>query len=161
MVEEFALPSRVKRVGVNTQTPWMLVRSTLSLSRQSKEKGHQVRAMGVLKCGGAHFQRDCNASKNTGKQFEGQSKGSKGAKGSGKGISSKTDVSGHENFKSETSAETQESVQMGQACTTDTSWTRDEWSLDEWNDGWSLDERMMTGVALDGIKIVNTHMTHL
>ena len=33
-----------------------------SLSRQSKEKGHQVRVVSVLiKCGGAHFQRDCNA----------------------------------------------------------------------------------------------------
>ena len=53
---------------------------------------------------------------------------------------SKTDISGHENLKSETSSETQESVQMGQVCTTDTSWTHDKWSPDEWNDGWSLDE---------------------
>ena len=36
------------RVCVNTQIPWMLGRSTLTLSRQSKEKGHQVRAIGIL-----------------------------------------------------------------------------------------------------------------
>ena len=40
------IPSRVARVCVNTPIPWVLGRSTLS--RQSKEKGHQVRATGVV-----------------------------------------------------------------------------------------------------------------
>ena len=48
------IPSRATRVRVNAQTPWMLGRSTLSLVS--------------FKCVGAHFQRDCKASKNTGKQ---------------------------------------------------------------------------------------------
>ena len=55
------IPSRVTRVFVDTQIPWVLMQSTLS--RLAKEKGHRVRVMGVFKCGGAHFQRDCNARK--------------------------------------------------------------------------------------------------
>ena len=31
-------------------------------------------------------------------------------------------------------------MQVGQVCTTETSWIHDEWDDDEWNDGWSLDE---------------------
>ena len=104
----------------------------------------------VNKCGGAHFQRDCNARKNTGKQSSGKgkqskswsksegkgrtrenpqenSKGTKGAKGSHKGRTSKTGLSGLENSKSEASSDTQESAQT---CPTDTSW----------NDGWNCDE---------------------
>ena len=134
-------------------------------SRQVTEKGHQVRAMGVKKCGGTHFQRDCNASENTGKpssgkgkqskswstsedkgkinqnngKSKGQSKGSTGAKGSCKGKTSKTGISGLENVKSETSSETQGSAHMGHVCATDT-WIHGEWGPDEWNDGWSLDE---------------------
>ena len=117
---------------------------------------------GCFKCGGAHFQRDCNARKNTGKQSSGKgkqskswsksegkgkskenkgkstgkSKGSKGAKRSQKGKTSKTGLSGHENSKSETSSETQESAPT---CTADTSWN-DCWNCDEWNEGWSFDE---------------------
>ena len=139
----------------------IVANSRSDLSRQAKEKGHQVRVMGVFKCGGAHFQRDCNTSKNTGKQLsgkgkqskswsksegkgkskentgksKGQSKGSKGAKGSCKGETSKTGISGFENLKSETSSETQNPAQLGRACTTDTSWIHREWSPDEWNDG--------------------------
>ena len=41
---EFVKPSRVTRVPVDTQIPWML-RSTLSILAQ--EKGHRVRVMGV------------------------------------------------------------------------------------------------------------------
>ena len=41
------IPSRVTRVPVDIQIPWMLMQSTLSLVWQG-EKGHQVRAMGVL-----------------------------------------------------------------------------------------------------------------
>ena len=79
-------------------------------------------------------------SKENNGKFKGQSKGSKGAKGSGKGKTSKTGIPGLENWKSQASSETQESVQMGQVYTTDTSWIHDECSPDEWNDGWSLDE---------------------
>ena len=41
---------------------------------------------------------------------------------------------------SETSSETQASEHIGLVCTTDTSWTHDEWRPDEWNDGWSLEQ---------------------
>ena len=118
-------------------------------------------------CGGAHFQRDCNARKSKGKQssgkgkqskswstsegkgnskenkekFKGKSKGTKGAirgaKGSHKGKTSKTGLSNLENLKSETSSETQESAQT---YPTDNSWIHDGWSLGEWNGGWSCDE---------------------
>ena len=36
------------------------------------EKGHPFRVWGVCKCYGAHFQRDCAASKNAGKQLSGK-----------------------------------------------------------------------------------------
>ena len=43
---------------------------------------------GRFKCGGAHFQRDCNARKNTGKQSSGKGKQSKSwSKSEGKGKS--------------------------------------------------------------------------
>ena len=129
------IPSRVTRDRVDTQIPWMLIRSTLS--RLAKEKGHRVRVMGVFQCGGAHFQRDCNARKSTGKRSSGKgkqskswsksegkgkskeskgkykrtSKGAEGAKRSHKGKTSKTGLPGLENKKSETSSETQESAQ--------------------------------------------------
>ena len=48
------------------------------ISRLAEEKGHQVRVMGVFfKCGGAHFQRDCNARKSRGNQSHGKGKQSK------------------------------------------------------------------------------------
>ena len=90
--------------------------------------------MVVLKCGGAHFQRDFNvhatsrkgndkkgkqskswpecAGKGKSKEGEGDGKseekfeGSKGAKGSYKGKTSKIDLSGLENPKPETCSET-------------------------------------------------------
>ena len=109
------------------------------------------------------YQRDCNARKSTGKQSsgkgkqskswsknegkgktkenegksKGQSKGTKGAKGSHKCKTSKTGLSCLENSKSETSSETQESAQT---CPTGNSWVHDGWSLDERNDGWSFGE---------------------
>ena len=114
------IPSRVTLDRVDIQIPWMLMRSTLS--RLAKEKGHRVRVMdGCFKCGGAHFQRDCNARKSTDKQSsgkgkqskswsksedkgkskenKGKSKGTKGAKGSHKGKTSKTGLSGLEKLE--------------------------------------------------------------
>ena len=150
---------------MNTQIPWMLGRSTLS--RQSKEKGHQVHAMDISSAVEHVFNetamqartlasnRLANAIKashgprvspqsQAKERIQGKSKGTKGAiqgsKGAGNGKTLKTGISDLENFKSETSSETQESVQMGQVCTTETSWIHDEWSPDEWNDGWRLDE---------------------
>ena len=125
-----------------------------------------------FKCGGAHFQRDCNARKSTGKQSsgkgkkskswsksegkgkseenKGKSKGkSKGAKGSHKGKTSKTGLSGLENSKSEASPETQESAQM---CPTDTSWN-DGWNGDDGTMAGVLMNGMMTGDPLDGTKV--------
>ena len=47
------------------------------LSCLAKEKGHRVRMTGVFSVGAAHFQRDRNARKNTGKQSSGKGKQSK------------------------------------------------------------------------------------
>ena len=47
------IPSRVTRDRVDTQIPWMLMRSTLS--RLAKEKGHRFRVMGVLSAVGHIF----------------------------------------------------------------------------------------------------------
>ena len=107
--------------------------SSLSLSLSSvKEKDNRVRVLGVLsasKCGGAHFQRDCNASKNAAKQSSSKGNQSKSWSKSEPSIGSpkepkvrskvpkasngktlKTGTSGLENLKSETSSENQESV---------------------------------------------------
>ena len=65
------IPSQVTRVCVNTQR---LEWSTLS---SVEGKGSSVSRVGCFQCGGAHFQRDWNASKNTGKQSHGKGKQSK------------------------------------------------------------------------------------
>ena len=63
---------------VDTRIPWMFMQSTLSLSLSSvKGKGSSSPRDGCLKCGGAHFQRDCNARRSTGKQSYGKGKQSK------------------------------------------------------------------------------------
>ena len=107
--------------------------------------------MGVFKCDGAHFRRDCKASKNAGKQSQAKAikashgprvrakerlkrtmenpKGSlkdpkmrcKFPKGSVNGKTLKTGISSLENLKSETSSENLESAQMGQVCITEMS----------------------------------------
>ena len=65
------------------QMPWMLIRSTLSSGRG---KGSSSPRDGCFKCGGAHFQRDYNARKSTGKQSYGEGKQSKSwSKSEGKG----------------------------------------------------------------------------
>ena len=137
-LREFVIPSRVTRVLVDTRIPWTLMQSTLS--RLAREKGHPVRAMGAFKCGGAHFERDCNARNGTGKQSfgkgkqsnlwsksegkfkskenkgksKGKSKGTKhanqGAEGVHKGKTSKAGLLGIENSKSEACSETQDSA---------------------------------------------------
>ena len=76
MVYEFVIPSRVTRVRVDTRIPWMLMWTTLSLS-SGKGKGSSSPRDGCFECGGAHFQRDCNARKSTGKQSSGKGKQSK------------------------------------------------------------------------------------
>ena len=131
-----------------------------------KGKGSSSPRDGCFKCGGAHFQRDCNARKSTGKQSygkgkqskswsksegkgkskenngksKGKSKGTKsanqGAKGLNKGKTSKTGLSGLENSKSEASSDIRESALT---YTTAVSWN-DGWNGDEWNDGWSFYE---------------------
>ena len=83
-----------------------------------------------------------------GKENNGKSKGkSKGtedtihvSKDSGNGKTLKTCISSLENLKSETSLENQESVQMGQVRITETSLIQKEWSHDERNNDWSLDQ---------------------
>ena len=89
-----------------------------------KGKGSSSPRDGCFKCGGAHSQRDCNACKNTGwqrqteqvmvqecgqrlrvKRTREKSTGTKGAKGSHKGNTSKTGLSGLENSKTEASSD--------------------------------------------------------
>ena len=62
--------------------------------------------------------------------------GTKGAKGSHKGKTSTTGLSGLENPKSEACSDTQESAQ---GCRTNTS-RNDGWNCHECNDGWSFEE---------------------
>ena len=65
--------------------PWMLMRSTLSSGRG---KGSSSPRDGCFECVGAHFQRDYNARKSTGKQSYGKGKQSKSwSKSEGKGKS--------------------------------------------------------------------------
>ena len=123
------------------------MRSTLS--RLAKEKGHQVRAMGVssavehivneiaMQARTLASNRLAKANRAShGPRVRAKARVTKsanqGAKGMHKGKTSKTGISGLENLNSEASSETQESGHVG---TTDTSWN-DEWSFDEWNDDW-------------------------
>ena len=138
----------------------MLGRSTLS--RLAKEKGHRVRVMSVVSAVEHIFNeialharaqasnrlaranrashgprvRAKKREKITREKSQGISKGTKGAKGSYKGKTSKTGLSSIENSKSEISSDIQESALT---CPTDTSWN-DGWNCDEWHDGWSFDE---------------------
>ena len=52
-------------------------------------------------------------------------------------------------------------LEMGQVDDDDRSWIHEEWSFDERNDGWSLTVGTMMGMMLNGVKIVNKHMSHL
>ena len=131
------------RILVDTEIPRMLMRSILS--RLAREKGHRVRVMGVssavehifnetamhartqasnrlAKANRASHGPRVRAKvtvKRTREKSKGKSKGTKGAKGSHKGNTSITGLSGFEHSKSEASSDTQESVQT---CPTDTSW---------------------------------------
>ena len=150
--------SKPSDTGSRGHSDPMDVDAVNSLSSGKRKRSSSPRD-GCFMCGGAHFQRDCNARKSTGKQSsgtgrasherqerrrqgktKGKSKGTKsanqGAKGSHKGKTSKTGLSGLEHSKSETSSETQESAQT---CTSDPS-SNDSWNGGEWNDGWSFDE---------------------
>ena len=75
------------------------MRSTLSLS-SGKGKGSSSPRDGHFKCGGAHFQRCCNARKSTGKQSSGKGKQSKSwSKSVGKGKSKENKGKSKENPK--------------------------------------------------------------
>ena len=104
-----------------------------SKRKQSSGKGKQSKSWS--KSEGKGNSKEING------KSKGKPKGTKGAnqsaRGSHKGKTSKTGLSGLENSKSEISSETQESAQT---CPTDNSWIHDAWSPDEWNDGWSCDE---------------------
>ena len=128
------------------------------LSRLAREKGPRVRVMGVFKCGGAHFHRDCNVRKNIGKQSYGKGKQSKSwSKSEGKGKSKKrtrenpmenpkenskgtkgakgshkgkTSKTGLSGLGNSTSEASSDTQESAQTCPTDISW-----NCDEWNDG--------------------------
>ena len=138
----------MKRELEDTLVQWMLTQSILCicLGKGKSKKGHQNHEMVVSNAVELMF-RETAMSKSAGKGAEGhgdgnpkeKSKGSKSTKGSYKGRTSKTGLSGLEYPKSETSSETQESAQTFHTdiFNTDDSWFDDDWSCDEWNDYWS------------------------
>ena len=64
--------SKPSGTGLREHSDPMDAGAVNSFSRQSKEKGSSVSRVGCFKCRGAHFQRDCYASKNAGKQASGK-----------------------------------------------------------------------------------------
>ena len=66
--------SKPSDTGLRAHSDPLDVDAVNTLSRLEKEKGHRVHVMGDSKCGGAHFQRDCNARKSTDKQSSGKGK---------------------------------------------------------------------------------------
>ena len=68
--------SKPSDTGLREHSDPIDVGAVNSLS-SGKGKGSSVPRDGSFKCGGAHFQRDCNASKNTGKQPSGKGNQSK------------------------------------------------------------------------------------
>ena len=68
--------SKPSDTGARGHSDPMDVDAVSSLS-SAKGKGSSSPRDGCFKCGGAHFQRDCNARKTTGKQSSGQGKQSK------------------------------------------------------------------------------------
>ena len=139
---------------VDTQIPWMLVQSTLSLL--PKEKDHRVRAMGVLSAV-EHFLHETAmyARAQASNRLAKANRASHGPRVRAKGRVKKTRENPKENpkepqvpmvqtrakhrklvshvLKLETRQETQES---GHVCTTDTSW----------NDVWNIARRLGTNV---------------
>ena len=115
--------SKPSDTGSRGHSDPMNVHAVFSLSSDTGKRSSSP-GDGCFKCGGAHFQRDCNARKSTSKQSsgkgkqskswskiegkgkseenKGKSKGTKGAKGSHKCKTSKTCLSGLESSKSET-----------------------------------------------------------
>ena len=135
------LDSKPSDTGARRQSDPMDVDAVNSLSlSSSKGTGSSSPRDGCFKCGSAHFQRDCNAHKGTGKQASGKGKESKswsksepsysskskskenkgkfkgtksanqGAKGVHKGQTSRSGLAGLENSESEASSDTQESA---------------------------------------------------
>ena len=135
-------------------------------SRQAEEKGHQVRAMGVLSAVEHIFNETAMQARTpASNRLAKANRASHGPRVKAKERVTRTMEDpkdspqkpkvpkGHarvkhrklvsqvlKNLKSETRSETQESAQLGDVCATGTSWIGYEWSPYEWNDGWSLDE---------------------
>ena len=158
MVSGFVIPSRVTRVLVDTQIPWMLMRSILS--RLAKEKGHRVRVMGVS-CAVEHIfnetamharaqasNRLAHANKashgprvraevrtkNTREKPKDPKMRAKVPKAFSRATHRKL-VSQVLKTRNQRQAPKQESAQT---CTTDTHWN-EGWIGEEWNDGWTFD----------------------
>ena len=157
--------------------------NSLSLIQQGK-KGSSSPRGGCFKCGGAQFQRDCNARKSKGKQSSGKSKQSMPwSKSEGKGKSKENKENPNENpkepkvpkvhtrakhrkwvcqvlktrTKSEASSDTQESAQ-----TCDVPLTAPGTTVGMVTNGTMAGvfmSEMMTGVLLDGTKVGNKRMT--
>ena len=98
-------------------------------------KGSSSPRGGCFKCGVAHFQRDCNARKSTGKQSSGKGKQSKPwSKSEGKGKSGENKGNPKEKSKGT------KVRSMVPKARTRVKHRNDGWNCDGWNDGWSPDE---------------------
>ena len=163
------IPRRATRALVDTRIPWRLMQSTLSPS-SAKGKGSSSPREGCFKCGGAHFQRDCNARKSTGKQSYGKGKQSKswsksepshsgkGKSKENKGISkgkSKGTKSANQGAKGlhkgktskaglsgleNSKSETSSETRESAQMRTTDTSWNDGWNGDEWNEGRSFEE---------------------
>ena len=81
--------SKPSDTGSRGHSDPMDVDAVNSLS-SGKGKGSSSPRDGCFQCGGAHFQRDCNARKNTGKQSSGKGKHKSEGKGKSKGNKGKS-----------------------------------------------------------------------
>ena len=129
----------------------------------------RIRAVGCFKSGGAHFQRNYNARKSTGKQSCGKGNQSKSWSMSEPSISGKGKSKENKEKSKGTKSENKgakgsckgKTLELGRVENDDRSWIREEWSLYERTMAVVLMNGMMTGVVLNGTKVGNKHMSQL
>ena len=161
--------SKPSDTGARGQSDPMHVDAVKSLS-SSKGKGSSSPRDGCFKCGGAHFQRDCNAHKGIGVQSygkgkqskswsknepsnpgkgknkenngksEGKSKGTQSANQGAKGVHKGKTSKAGLSGLENTKSEASFDIQESAQTCTTDISWNDGWNGDEWNYGWSNDE---------------------
>ena len=141
-----------------------LILMLFALFCRAKENGHRICAVGVLGANTAHFQRNRNAIKITGKQTFGRGKQSKSWSMSEPSISGKGKSKENQRETKGTKSENKggkgsckgKALELRQVDNDDRSWIHEEGSFDG-----SLTGGKMIGMVLNGVKIVNkqTHVT--